>query len=216
MIPPILVYTLAVLRRADANLERRVAKVLNGPPEEWASKLYGIQDELEDAGEEDDEPGDDARCTQIVGEIVARIGKQDRNLYKLAELGTMYSDALLNAEHHYNAPGAKCGDAVVDNGVWWVYGVYDFADDEPLGEAAARMWSALFTAWLTGGMAAAVALTYGRDYTLSLARQALVTFATWERAAEATDEGQRQSASHAKRRITALLTTHPLGVLEPS
>lgn len=216
MIPPILVYTLAVLRRADADLERRVAKVLNGPPEEWASKLYGIQDELEDAGEEDDEPGDDARCAQIVGEIVANLSEQDSNLYKLTELGTMYSDALLNAEHHYNAPGAKCGDAVACNGVWWVYGVYDFVDDEPLGGAAARVWSTLFAAWLTGGMAAAVARLYDRDYTLSLARKALVMFATWERAAEAPDERRRQSASHAEQRITAMLATNPLSVSELS
>lgn len=210
MIPPILIYTLAVLRRADTDLARRVAKVLNGPPEQWRSALYVIQDELEDAYEGGDAPGDEARCVQIVGDIAANVEQHDINLYLLMELGTQYSDALLNAQHHYNTPGARIGDAVTRGGAWWVYGVYDFVDEEPLGNVAAQAWSALFGAWLTGGMAAAVALMRGRDYPRSTARKALVTFATWERAAEAPDEEPRELAAHAERRIAAMLPTKPL------
>jgi len=210
VIPPILIYTLAVLRRADADLACRIAKVLNGPLEQWHPALYIIQDELEDVGEEEDEPGDEVRCVQIVGEIVANVGDQDTNLSKLIELGTQYSDALLNAQHHYDTPGARIGDAVTRGGAWWVYGVYDFVDEEPLGDVAAQAWSALFGVWLTGGMAAAVALMCGGDYPRSMARKALVTFATWERAAEAPDEEPRKFAAHAERRIAAMLPAKPL------
>jgi hypothetical protein len=125
---------------------------------------------------------------------------------------------LLNAEYHYNAPTTQIGDAVSSSsGAWWVVGVYDFLEDDVAdeGEVSSKLitacvWGALFGAWLTGGMAAAVALMCDDNYPRSMARKALVMFATWERAAEAPDEEPREFAAHAERRIAAMLPAKPL------
>lgn len=222
-IPPIVTYAVAVLRRANSGLARRITVALNGPPERWRSALYALEDELDEL-QGDEEDKDAAVCLQLIGEIVGRCNEPDKHngdLYRIFEMGTMYSDALLNANYHYDAPEAKIGDAVARNGSWWVYGVYDFLEDDepdddseelgddPRGEAVARLWSSLFTAWLKGGMEGALALAREAQPVHRQARSALVLFATWERAVEAPKELRHQWAKPAEQRINLLLAAEP-------